>query len=64
MNTLTCTQQQRDGAVCLSVSGELNLANVATFVSHLTRASGTSSNIVVDLSGVSVHGLVRDKCAG
>ena len=64
MNTLMCTQQQCDGAVCLSVGGELDLASVATFISYLTRASETSSNIVVDLSGLQymdssgIHALV------
>jgi anti-anti-sigma factor len=49
MNLLVCTLGERNGAVCLSVDGELDLASVASFVGYLARAGDGGRDVIVDL---------------
>jgi anti-sigma B factor antagonist len=47
--TLTCTQQHHDGAVCLSISGELDLASLPLFRARLRSGAEATDNLVLDL---------------
>ena len=50
ISSLACTLRPLDGAVCLSVAGDLDLAGVPSFLGYLNRASEGGSNLIVDLS--------------
>lgn len=47
--TLLSAQRHLDGALVLSVSGEVDLANVSSLREHLKTAIETAKNLVVDL---------------
>ncbi|HKX17338.1 MAG TPA: STAS domain-containing protein [bacterium] len=49
---VACAVKYLDGAACLAVSGELDLAGVATFLGYLRRANDAHDNVIVDLSGL------------
>jgi anti-anti-sigma factor len=49
---MVCSIQRRDGAICLAVAGELDLASVASFLGSLKKASDAGDDIVLDLSGL------------
>jgi len=49
---LVCSLQHLNGAACLAVKGELDLAGVASFLGYLTKASDGGANVVLDLSGL------------
>lgn len=51
-NELTIAQRQLDGAICLMLAGELDLASVAAFIGHLTRAAEAGRNVVLDMNGL------------
>jgi anti-anti-sigma factor len=48
---LRCTIEKLDGAVCLKVSGELDIANVAVFQTHLKEAS-LDDSVILDFRGL------------
>src|SRR5579864_319621 len=48
-DTLTCTQQDHDGAVCLSISGQLDLASLSSFRARLRSGIEPTDNLVLDL---------------
>ncbi|MHB8731952.1 MAG: STAS domain-containing protein [bacterium] len=48
-NALVCTLREHGGAVCLAVNGELDLASVGSFLSHLKRAGDGGRDVIVDL---------------
>ena len=48
-DALTCTQQRHDGAVCLSISGELDLASLSSFRARLRSGIEPTDNLVLDL---------------
>lgn len=50
--TLSCVRRPVEGAVCLSLSGEVDLGNVASLRVHLQTAAETGDNVVVDVSGL------------
>lgn len=50
ISPVACTLRPLDGAVCLSVAGDLDLAEVPSFLGYLNRASDRGSNVIVDLS--------------
>ena len=50
ISPLACTFRPLDGAVCLSVTGDLDLAGVPSFLGYLNRASDGGSNLIIDLS--------------
>jgi stage II sporulation protein AA (anti-sigma F factor antagonist) len=50
ISPLACTLRPLDGAMCLSVAGDLDLAGVPSFLGYLNRASDGGSNLIVDLS--------------
>ena len=52
MPYLVCTSQEFDDALCLVMSGDLDIADVAAFIGHLTKAVERSRNTVLDLSGI------------
>lgn len=52
ISPLACTVRALDGAMCLSVSGDLDLASVPLLLGHLNRAAEGTANIIVDLSGL------------
>lgn len=68
---LTCTLREHDGAVCLAVDGELDLASVASFLGYLQRAGNGGRDVVVDLqklryidsSGINALLRARERCA-
>ena len=41
-----------DGAVCLALIGELDLASVTTLNAHLKSAAETEKHLIVDMSGL------------
>ena len=49
---LTCKEQPFAEALCLSVTGELDLASVPAFLGCLRRASEAAENVIVDLHGL------------
>jgi anti-anti-sigma factor len=50
--TFRCTPERRDGAICLRVAGELDLASVDTFRAHLRMAADGSHAILLDFGGL------------
>lgn len=48
-NLLVCAQRPLDGAVCITVSGELDLGTVNTFRAHLDMAAHHGGGIVLDV---------------
>ena len=52
LDSLACVTEHLSGAVCLSVSGELDLAAVPTFLGNLGRASEAATNVIVDVRGL------------
>ncbi|HEV2439666.1 MAG TPA: STAS domain-containing protein [bacterium] len=48
-DTLRVARRQVDGALILSVAGEVDLANVASLASYLTAAAGAAERLVIDL---------------
>jgi len=52
ISPLACTLRSLDGAACLSVAGDLDLAAVPSFLGYLNRASQGGVNLIVDLSGL------------
>src|SRR5215471_9433366 len=50
ISPLGFTLRPLDGAVCLSVAGDLDLAGVPSFLGYLNRASQGGVNLIVDLS--------------
>ena len=52
MPYLVCTSQEFDDATCLVMAGDLDIADVAAFIGHLTKALERSRNTVLDLSGI------------
>jgi anti-anti-sigma factor len=51
-DALTCTAQRLAGAVCLSVTGELNLATVSSFRQRLRSTLNLTDNLVVDFTAL------------
>jgi len=51
-NQLLCQRQDLDGAVCLALTGELDLASVSSLQAHLKAIAQLESNLVIDLSGL------------
>lgn len=47
-----CASQSLDRAVCITVSGELDLASADTFRAHLRMAADKSNAILLDFSGL------------
>ena len=47
-DALTCTRQCLVGAVCLSIIGELDLANISSFRTHVRSAVEPTDNLVLD----------------
>lgn len=52
ISPLACTVRSLDGAMCLSVSGDLDLASVPLLLGHLNRAAEGTANVIIDLSGL------------
>jgi anti-sigma B factor antagonist len=52
LDGVVCKEQRLANAVCLSVSGELDLASVPSFLGHLGRASEATENVIIDLRGL------------
>jgi stage II sporulation protein AA (anti-sigma F factor antagonist) len=50
ISSLACTLRPLEGAVCLLVAGDLDLAGVPSFLGYLNRASDGGSDLIVDLS--------------
>lgn len=48
-NSFRCTQRHLDGAICLVLSGELDLATAETFRAHLRVAVQGTGGIMLDL---------------
>jgi stage II sporulation protein AA (anti-sigma F factor antagonist) len=44
-----CIRQNLDGAVCLAVSGELDLSNIAEFRADLSAAMRGADRVILDL---------------
>lgn len=49
-DTLTCNRRRLAGAVCLSVTGELDVATVSSFRSQLRSATEPTDHLVLDFS--------------
>ena len=49
---LECARRDFKGAVCLVVSGDLDLATAASFRAHVRAVAGQKSTLVLDLSGL------------
>jgi anti-sigma B factor antagonist len=70
-NMLICTLREHNGAACLAIDGELDLASVASFLGYLLRAGDSGRDVVVDLqkllyidsSGINALLRVRERYA-
>jgi anti-sigma B factor antagonist len=49
-NQLVCRRQDCEGAVCLSLTGEVDLASVATLEAGLTDAAQSDGHVIVDMA--------------
>lgn len=49
---LQCRREDRDGAVCLILSGELDLASIATLQAQFTAIAQRDDDVVVDMGGL------------
>jgi anti-sigma B factor antagonist len=51
-NQLLCRREDLDGAVCLVLTGELDLASIATLQAHLKAVADIDDNVIVEMSGL------------
>src|SRR5579864_6235026 len=51
-NQLVVRRQELGGAVCLILTGELDLASVATLQAHFKAIAQSEDHVIVDLSGL------------
>jgi anti-sigma B factor antagonist len=51
-NQLLCRREDLDGAICLALTGELDLASVPTLQAHLKAVAKTDDNLIVDMSAL------------
>ena len=51
-NQLVVTRRELGGAVCLILTGELDLASVATLQAHFKAIAQSEDHVIVDLSGL------------
>ena len=51
-SNLIVTRQSLTGAICLSISGELDLANVWELRAHFKAVVQAEDNLIVDMSGL------------
>ena len=49
---LACTRQDFEGAVCLVIAGDLDLATVASFRARVRAVAGQRDTLILDLSGL------------
>lgn len=49
---LTCARRNLDGAVCLALSGELDLASVSELQAQFKDLARTEDDVIVDMSGL------------
>ena len=49
---LTCTRRNLNGAVCLALSGELDLASVPVLQAQFQAMARTEDELIVDMSGL------------
>jgi anti-sigma B factor antagonist len=50
--TLTVKRRSLTGAICVSVSGEVDLANASELLGHLNAVAEADDHLIVDLSGL------------
>jgi anti-sigma B factor antagonist len=51
-NQLLCKRQDHEGAVCLILIGELDLASVSTLQAQLKAVAQTDDQVIVDMNGL------------
>jgi anti-sigma B factor antagonist len=47
-----CRREDLEGAVCLALTGELDLASLPTLQAHLKAVVDTDDNVIVEMSGL------------
>jgi anti-anti-sigma factor len=51
-NSLVVKRQSLTGAICLSLSGEVDLANASELLAHFKAVVQAEDNLIVDMSGL------------
>jgi anti-sigma B factor antagonist len=51
-DALVCHQQRLEGAVCLSLSGRVDLATIPVLEQHVQSIAQADDNLIVEMSGV------------
>lgn len=49
---LLCSREDLEGAVCLALSGELDLASIPTLLAHLKAVAESEDDVIIEMSGL------------